>query len=112
MSSCPVCNTPEDWENRAAPDAAQARFQTVKFIEGRAEVHRMRGLSGIGCVLDALVRDVRNLPIDAETPALEEPRDDSGDPDGERRDWYCERCSEVVPLKERCRICGAEEGKP
>ncbi len=34
------------------------------------------------------------------------------DPDEKPKDWYCERCALVVPLGERCRVCGAERGKP
>ena len=34
------------------------------------------------------------------------------DPDEKPKDWYCYRCAIIVPVKERCRVCGAEYGKP
>lgn len=34
---------------------------------------------------------------------------DLPDPDEKPKDWYCQNCSEVVPIGERCRACGKTE---
>ena len=39
-------------------------------------------------------------------------RQDASPPEGLATDWYCHNCSEVVPLNERCKICGKSESEP
>lgn len=62
-----------------------------------------------GEMVTAQISRLLSTPRAEAATGTEEVRSDLPDGDAPPKDWYCQNCSEVVPLKQRCTICGKRE---